>query len=217
MTENIDAIKQFIFISTVAVYGLESGENIHENCPLKGSTPYALSKIQAERLLIEWAERHQIPLVILRLPLIVGTNPPGNLRFIANAISKGLYVRIKGNYAKKSMVLAEDVAQLISKLPINASGIYNLTDGTNPTFAQVEDAIAISYQKRIPLSIPLSLINIVARIGDGLRTIGIPFPVFSERIEKMTSSLTFSDLKARKEIDWSPRPVLPFIENHKLV
>ena len=37
--------KAFIFISTVAVYGCDSGENITEEHPLNGTTPYALSKI----------------------------------------------------------------------------------------------------------------------------------------------------------------------------
>ena len=39
---------QFVFISTVAVYGKDEGEMITENSPLKGDTPYALSKIQCE-------------------------------------------------------------------------------------------------------------------------------------------------------------------------
>ena len=34
------------FISTVAVYGCDSGENITEEYPLNGTTPYALSKNQ---------------------------------------------------------------------------------------------------------------------------------------------------------------------------
>src|SRR5690554_1597785 len=33
--------KAFIFISTVAVYGLDYGENITEDHPLNGDTPYA--------------------------------------------------------------------------------------------------------------------------------------------------------------------------------
>ena len=43
--ENSGIPKAFIFISTVAVYGCDSGENITEEHPLNGTTPYALSKI----------------------------------------------------------------------------------------------------------------------------------------------------------------------------
>ena len=43
--------KSFIFVSTVAVYGCEEGENIDETHPLNGTTPYAKSKIMAEKFL----------------------------------------------------------------------------------------------------------------------------------------------------------------------
>jgi dTDP-4-dehydrorhamnose reductase len=41
--------KSFIFISTIAVYGCETGEEITKEHPLNGDSPYALSKIQAEQ------------------------------------------------------------------------------------------------------------------------------------------------------------------------
>ena len=45
--------KAFIFISTVAVYGCDYGENIAEGHPLNGDTPYAMSKRFAEEYLQE--------------------------------------------------------------------------------------------------------------------------------------------------------------------
>src|SRR5690606_37699256 len=66
----------FIFISTVAVYGKDSGEMIHEDTPLHGTTPYARSKILAEEWLKDWAGKKNITLGILRLPLVAGPNPP---------------------------------------------------------------------------------------------------------------------------------------------
>jgi nucleoside-diphosphate-sugar epimerase len=52
--------KRFVFISTVAVYGLETGENIGEDAELIGSSPYAISKIRAELFLIDWCKKHNI-------------------------------------------------------------------------------------------------------------------------------------------------------------
>ncbi len=48
--------KALIFISTVAAYGLEYGENVTEDYPLKGKNPYSLSKIQAEQFLTDWCK-----------------------------------------------------------------------------------------------------------------------------------------------------------------
>jgi len=64
--------ESFIYISTVAVYGLESGESITEEYPLNGSNPYALSKILAEEYLKEWCISHNVKLGILRSSLMAG-------------------------------------------------------------------------------------------------------------------------------------------------
>ena len=71
--------KSFIFISTVAVYGVDQGENINENTPLLANDSYGKSKIQAEKLVLEWCQKNNVICTILRLPLLVGDNPPGNL------------------------------------------------------------------------------------------------------------------------------------------
>lgn len=201
---------QFIFISTVSVYGREEGQNIDESHPLNGATPYARSKIQAEAAVQTWCEARGVPWIILRLPLIAGPNPPGNLGAIQQAIAKGRYFRIAGNGARKSMVLAADVARLLPQLT-GKTGIYNLTDGLHPTFAEIEDAIADALNQRITLRLPKGLVTALARAGDGLTGLGLPFPLTTNRLEKMTATLTFSDEKARRELGWRPRAVIAYI------
>ncbi|KAA3640049.1 MAG: NAD-dependent epimerase/dehydratase family protein, partial [Bacteroidetes bacterium] len=86
-----------IFISTVAVYGLNKGEQIDESFPLNGRTPYARSKINAEHAVKKWCKKNGVKAVILRLPLVVGKDAPGNLRTLTRAIHKGRYFSITGN------------------------------------------------------------------------------------------------------------------------
>ena len=47
--EKVGVPKALVFISTVAVYGRDFGELITELHPLNGNTPYAKSKIMAEK------------------------------------------------------------------------------------------------------------------------------------------------------------------------
>ncbi len=103
--------KAFVFVSTVAVYGLEEGKLINENQPLNGTSPYAKSKIEAEFFLTDWCKKYNIKLSILRLPLIAGTNPPANLGAMIKGISSNRYFNIGGGNAKKSLVMASDVAR----------------------------------------------------------------------------------------------------------
>ena len=199
--------KYFVFISSVAVYGKEFGLNIDEQTTSNAQDPYGLSKIQAEKLIKDWCQKNNVICTILRLPLLVGKNPPGNLGDMINAIQRGYYFNIGGGKAKKSMVLAEDVARFI---PIIApiGGIYNLTDGVHPSFYQISSSIA---KNRIA-NLPLPIAKIVAKFGDLL---GNKAPLNSLKLKKITSDLTFDESKARK-MGWYPQPVLEYLKHNDL-
>ena len=201
--------KFFVYISSVSVYGQESGMNINENYPLLASDPYGISKIKAESLVLEWCKKHNIICLILRLPLIVGANPPGNLREMINAIQKGYYFNIGGGKAKKSMVLAEDIAKIILvAAPIG--GIYNLTDGYHPSFLELSNCIAKKLGKSNPINMPLLLIKLIALFGDLNSNV---FKLNSYKLKKIIKDLTFDDSKARTKIGWNSQFVLDWISN----
>ncbi len=104
------------------------------------------------------------------------------------------------------MVLAEDVAAFAARCA-GCSGIYNLTDGCHPKIRELDEAIASRLNKKVK-KIPASLIKSSARAGDLL-----PFlPINSIKFEKLTSSLTFSDANARREIGWQSRAVVDNLE-----
>ncbi|MBL7764909.1 MAG: NAD-dependent epimerase/dehydratase family protein [Chitinophagaceae bacterium] len=199
----------FVFISTVAVYGCEEGHLIDENFPLSGQSPYADSKRKAEVIIQEWGTSHQVNIVILRLPLVVGYNAPGNLGAMIRAIQKGYYFRMGSGQARRSMVLAEDVARLMPDL-YGKKGIYNLSDGEHPSYREIEDAIAHHFKKKIK-SLPKIIVTLFAYIGDVLPF----FPINTYRLKKLQASLTFSDRKARETLNWHPRRILttPFLSD----
>ncbi|MFC3197091.1 NAD-dependent epimerase/dehydratase family protein [Parapedobacter deserti] len=194
----------FIFLSSVAVYGLEEGQNITEDHPLNGASPYANSKILAENWITKWAEERDVTLGVLRLPLVAGPNPPGNLGAMISGIKSGKYLSISKANARKSIVWAEDIAKIMPVL-IEKGGIYNITDGHHPSFGELEQTIAQALNKRKPLSTPYWFAKILALAGD---IIGSPSPINSNKLLKMTSSLTFDDTKAQTILNWKPTPVL---------
>ncbi|MBF7090638.1 NAD-dependent epimerase/dehydratase family protein [Flavobacterium sp. ALJ2] len=202
--------KQFVFISSVSVYGQESGNNICEEHALLAKDPYGLSKIEAEQLVKNWCDKNQVTCSILRLPLLVGKKPPGNLGAMIKAINKGYYFNIGGGTAKKSMVLAKDVACFILTVaPIG--GIYNLTDGLHPSFSEL--SLAISKNKIKQFNLPIYAAKIMGLVGDFL---GDRVPINSFKIKKITSDLTFDDSKARKLLNWKPQSILEFLKKEDL-
>jgi nucleoside-diphosphate-sugar epimerase len=200
--------KQFVFISSVSVYGQDFGILINEEHKLEAKDAYGLSKIEAEVLVMEWCEKYNVVCTILRLPLLVGENPPGNLGAMIKAISKGYYFNIGGGETRKSMVLAHDVASFISKVAI-LGGTYNLTDGVHPCFYEMSVAISKQKNKRLPYNLPLSIAKIIGIIGDIL---GDRAPINSMKLRKITSDLTFDDTKARNVVGWKPQGVLEYFE-----
>lgn len=194
----------FVFISSVSVYGLSEGNLITEDHPLLAKDTYGLTKIKAEAIIQEWCLKNDVKCTILRLPLILGIDPPGNLRAMIKGIKGGYYFNIGGGEQKKSMVLAEDVAKFICKV-CEIGGVYNLTDGCHPSFVELSNYISFRLGKGKTFNLPIWLAKILARCGDFL---GERSPFDSNKLKKITSDLTFDDSKAREAFGWDPSPVL---------
>lgn len=196
--------KALIFVSTVAVYGLDYGSDITEEHPLKGDTPYAKSKIMAEEFLTKWCAERGVELGIIRPSLIAGPNPPGNLGAMIKGIQTGAYLSINGGRAKKSVLMVQDIARLVPLLA-EKGGTYNVCDTYNPSFGELEVLIAGQLGKKRPLSIPYWVAKCLALVGDCL---GKRAPINSLKLDKIVKLLTFSNAKARKELGWEPLDVL---------
>lgn len=196
--------KALIFISTVAVYGCDEGENITEDHPLNGKTPYALSKIQAEEFLTNWCKEHNVVLGIIRPSLIAGPNPPGNLGAMISGIKSGKYLSIGGGKARKSVLMVQDIVTLVNLLA-QKGGVYNVCDDSQPTFRDLEKIISKQLGGKRVINIPYWAANILAKIGNIL---GPKAPINSNKLDKITKTLTFSNEKAKRDLGWHPTDVL---------
>ena len=202
--EKVGVPRALVFISTVAVYGCDSGEMITENHPLNGDTPYAKSKIMAEKYLTDWCAKNGVVLGILRPSLLAGKNAPGNLGAMVKGIQKGYYMHIAGGKVKKSILMAEDIARIMPKL-IERGGIYNVCDTYQPTFGEIAQSVAKQLGGKHVINIPYWMAFCMAKVGD---LMGSRAPINSLKLKKITESLTFDNAKARKELGWEPLDVL---------
>lgn len=199
--------KSLIFISSASVYGVDEGTMITEDFPLKAESPYGKSKIMAEEFLQKWCKEHQVILTILRPSLMAGKNAPGNLGAMVSGIKKGYYLNIAAGTTRKSLLMAEDIANIIP-LVEDKGGIFNICDNTHPSYKELSEVIARQLGKRPPLSIPYWMARILAILGDWA---GGRIPFNSYRLDKLTKSVTLSNEKARKELGWIPKDTLKSI------
>ena len=207
--ERVGTPKSLVFISSASVYGLEEGEMIREDTPLNANTPYGISKVMAEQYLQVWCDKHHVVLTILRPSLMAGCNAPGNLGAMVKGIEKGFYFNIAGGKARKSLMMAEDIANLVI-LSEDKGGVYNVCDDIHPSYKELSEIISKQVDKRTPISIPYWIAWCFAKIGDCM---GKKAPINSYRLKKLTTSCTFSNEKAKKALGWKPQSVL---ENYKI-
>jgi nucleoside-diphosphate-sugar epimerase len=128
---------------------------------------------------------------------------------MVNGVKKGFYLNIAGGKVKKSVLMAEDIARLLPLLS-EKGGVYNVCDTRQPSFGEISESVARQLGKGKPVSIPYWMAWCIAKMGDLL---GSKAPINSYKLGKMTRSLTFSNLKARTELNWEPLDVL---ENYKI-
>ncbi len=204
--------RYFGLISTIAVYGKEEGERLPETTPTEPTTAYGQSKLAAERLVTEWCVSRNCQATILRLPLVAGRDAPGNLRAMIQALRAGHYIGIGRGEARRSVVRACDVAEVLPRI-MEVGGLYHLTDGHHPSLMELETAMCRELKRSRPWRMPIGIARMAGWSGDlAQRLTGRRCPINSDRVAKLTHTYTVSDEAIRRHIDWNPGRVIDHIQ-----
>jgi UDP-glucose 4-epimerase len=107
-----DAVGQFIFMSTMAVYGPETGKITPDTVPAP-TTMYGKSKLAAEKQL-EGLDSPTFSVAILRPPMVYGPGCPGNYARLSKVIQKvPIFPKISN---ERSMVYIEHLCEFIRQV-----------------------------------------------------------------------------------------------------
>jgi nucleoside-diphosphate-sugar epimerase len=158
-------VKKFIFISSISVYGKVVRANKEDSeCHPEG--PYAKSKWEAERLLIDFCQKKGMNLTILRLATLYGEGDPGNVARLIRLIDKGLFIWVGKGGNLKSLLYLDDAARacnLVINSPQNRSDIYNVSVPA-VKMNDIVETIASALGKSVPSwHVPASLTLRAAR------------------------------------------------------
>jgi nucleoside-diphosphate-sugar epimerase len=144
-------VRLFVFVSTVAVLGAESGPSpFTEATPPAPDTPYARSKLAAERALADRSRGGGPTLVVLRPPLVCGPGVKGNLASLIRLAASPLPLPLAGVRNRRTLLSLDNLAGAIMAVLERPQG------GFEPAFYNLGDAS------------PLSTTEIVRAIGEGL-------------------------------------------------
>ncbi|MEN6414763.1 MAG: NAD-dependent epimerase/dehydratase family protein [Veillonellales bacterium] len=140
-------VKQFIFMSTVAVYGLvgKVKENIviNKDTPCLPTTFYGKSKLQAEKELEKLNDKC-FHVAIIRSPMIYGPNCPGNYNRLKKFVMHvPVFPQINN---QRSMIFIDNLSEFIRLLVINNE--YGLFFPQNKEYVNTSEMVRLIMQEK---------------------------------------------------------------------
>lgn len=149
-----EGIKQFVFMSSIIVYGESAGIGkervITKETPLTPANFYGDSKVKAEEGLLELVDDN-FKVVILRPPMIYGKGSKGNYPLLAKMASKlPFFPNVKN---QRSMLYIGNLCKFISLMIVNEeNGIFYPQNREYVETSQMVKCIAGVKNKRIRLT-----------------------------------------------------------------
>lgn len=155
-------VKQFIFLSSMSVYGLDQGV-IDENTPLEPKSHYGKSKLQAEEQINKLIDS-KFKVAIIRPPMIYGKECPGNYQRLRKLTLKTpIFPNIDN---KRSMIYVDNLSEFMRYLIDNVDkGLYFPQNLEYVNTSEMVQMIAKQHGKKIKLTKAFNLLLTLMNIG----------------------------------------------------
>lgn len=207
-------IKQIVFTSSVAIYGLNEGDSTEES-PIAPFNDYGKSKYQAEQVLAEWtAQDITRSAVVLRPCVVFGERNRGNVYNLLHSIVNKSFMMVGKGNNHKSMGYVGNLCEFITFLLTHgiATGVevYNYADKPDLTMKQLVAVVKSTLgRKLIRMRIPYWLGIMGGTFFDFVAWIRRkPMTISSIRIKKFCASTVVNANKAHA-IGFTPPYTLP--------
>ncbi len=202
-------VKKFVYVSSVKAMGENTDTIADEKTGCKPESPYGISKLTAEKLVLELGKEHGVHVCVLRLPMVYGEGNKGNLPKMIAQIDRRRFPPLPQTHNKRSMVHVDDVVQaiLLSITREEANGnVYIVTDGNSYSTYQIYAEIVKSLKGKIPfLKVPVIVFRILSKLGDQIgKMSGRPFLFNSDVFRKLFDSAYYSSDKIQRELGYKP-------------
>lgn len=188
-------VDKIVFLSSVAVYG-EITKPTSEADEPSPNMPYGKSKLDAEKLLVEWHKKDTQRLLLICRPTVVfGPGNFGNVLNLIKQIDSGIYFHLGTGTNVKSVTYVSNLVHSCTSLAESLETgmhIFNNIDEPQLNTNDLSNLIARILDKRIKLRIPRSLALILALPFDLMRKFfGLDTPISKERLLKFMASTHF--------------------------
>lgn len=196
--------KQFILISSVAVYGdLYEGER-NDEAAIQPDGPYGKSKRESEELVVAFCRRENIKYTLFRPGMIYGPYDRGLILKLIRLIDSGFCIRFGAGKNKRSLVSNETIARIVLFSLLNET-LYQDTfiiAGKPPhSVNHIIDEISEVLGKRpFLLAIPNWVLHTFGAFLTLLNRLGIRTPVTWFDLKKLMCNATYDPDKLEKRV-----------------
>lgn len=190
-------VRRFIFISSIGVHGVNSVTPFNEESLSAPKEPYAVSKLEAELALQDFASKAGLELVIIRPPLVYGAAAPGNFGKLFKLADSSLPLPFGAVHNKRTMVYLGNLCHFIEisiTHPSAANQTFVIADGEGVSLRQLL-VLMRKAMGRGPglLPVPPGLFRLAGRVT-GKQAL----------VDRLVGDLQVDTSKARQLLGWQP-------------
>jgi len=194
-----NGVKRLVYVSSIKVNGesTQSNERFTESYLPSPQDPYGISKWEAEQALHRVAAETGLEIVIVRPPLVYGSNVKGNFAQMLKVLAKGIPLPLASVNNLRSLIYVGNLVDaliLCATHSAAAGQTYLVSDGEDISTPDLLLSLSVAMGRSARL---LPCPSALLRLGGG---------VFgkSEQVERLLGSLCVDSSKICRELNWTP-------------
>lgn len=190
-------VKRLVFLSTIGIHGAGQHRPYQEDNAPAPHSPYAQSKLDAERGLLALAACTGLEVVLIRPPLVYGPDAPGNFARLVAIVRRSLPLPLGSVCNLRSLVAIANLVSFIQCCmthPAAANQAFLVSDGHDLSTPELIRRMAAAlHQPARLLPVPPALLRW------GAACVGK-----QAMLQQLTGSLQADIHKARTLLGWAP-------------
>jgi UDP-glucose 4-epimerase len=190
----LDGVRQFVFMSTVKVYGENSTVQNpwSEETECHPTDAYGKSKLDAEKRLMKLNDEN-FTVSIIRTPVVYGVGVKGNILKLAHFVKTYKFIPFNGINNMRAMVYIGNLIALVQEvIHQNKSGIFLAGDGQILSTSEfVYNLVLATNEKKYFISFPLIFQKMIKLIKPNL-------------YNRLFGSMVIDNTKTFKELNFYP-------------
>jgi nucleoside-diphosphate-sugar epimerase len=190
--------RRFVFVSSIkAAAESSAGRPITEADEPSPTDPYGISKLEAERALLQFGRESGLEIVIVRPPLVYGPGVRANFLQLMRAIANGVPLPIGAIGARRSLVFVDNLADALVHCttdPRAAGQTFHVTDGRDLSVAELARALATQLHAPARLvRVPVGMLRLAGRLTGR-----------SAQIDRLIGELRVDSSQICERLGWYP-------------